>query len=189
MRYRGSGLDPIATVAGLGATLQASADDAAKQDARSQLSRIGSEPADDAPLAPALSQAALGADTMVRDDLPSAVAFVRTAMELAQRDLASDDPVQVLFAVYYARHLQYADRPAGLVAAERSEKLALETLPQGHPHWINVWYEMAARAMAAGRFDEASSLHARITDLAVREWGRMTRGCIRSCNTVRCSAS
>ncbi|MDP5103851.1 MAG: CHAT domain-containing protein, partial [Erythrobacter sp.] len=170
-QYRGSGLDPVATVAGLGATLQASSDDAAKQEAQRQLARIGSDPAGDARLAPALSQAALGADAMLRDDLPGAVAFFRTAMELAQRDLAANDPAQVLFAVYYARHLQLSDRAAGREAAERSEKLALDILPERHPHWINVWYEMAARAMAAGRFDEASSLHARITDLAVREWG------------------
>ena len=170
-QYRGVGLDIVAQVTGLGATLQTSTDASVKGDARLRLADIGSQPPGVSPLAPALSQSVLGADAMLRDDLPGAISYFRTAVDLAQRDLAADDPSQVLFSVQYARHLQLADRAAGRLAAERSEKLALEILPEGHPHWITVWYNMVERAQNAGRYDEAAALYARITDVAVRQWG------------------
>ncbi|WP_158094316.1 CHAT domain-containing protein [Erythrobacter donghaensis] len=170
-QFRDAELDPVTRVAGLGSTLQSGADAALKEQARSELKTIGASATRSAPLAPALSQSALGADAMLRDDLPGAVAFFAAAMELARRDLPADDPFQVRFAVQHATHLQYADRLAGREAAERSERLALEILPEGHPYWIDVWYNMADRAQSAGRFDEAATLFARITDLAVREWG------------------
>ncbi|MGI9377981.1 MAG: CHAT domain-containing protein [Tsuneonella suprasediminis] len=174
-RYQGSALDPLATVTGLGAILQTSDDAAAKDKARNRLAAFVTRPAGDALLAPAVSQATLGADAMLRDDLPGAVAFFRKAMELAQRDLPADDPAQVMFANVYGRHLQYADRTAGRAAVERTERLALDILPEGHPLWIDVWYDMAARAQSAGRFGEAAAIYARITDLAAREWGRDDR--------------
>lgn len=170
-QYQSIGLDPVAQVTGLGATLQTSTDDSVKGDARLQLADIGSRPPGQSPLAPALSQSVLGADAMLRDDLPGAISFFRTAVDLARRDLAADDPSQVLFSVHYARHLQLADRAAGRLAAEHTEKLALEILPEGHPHWIAVWYNMVERAQNAGRYDEAAALYARITDVAVCEWG------------------
>lgn len=170
-RYKSLDLTALARAAGLGALLQVSTDDQAKGAARTELAGISEQAPMGASLAPALSQAALGADAMLRDDLAAAVIHFRKAMELAERDLAADDPAQVIFAVNYARHLQYSDRTEGRKAAERSEQLALAILPEGHPHWIAVWYDMAARAQAQARFDEAASLYARITDLAVRDWG------------------
>jgi CHAT domain-containing protein len=170
-QFRDAELDAVTRVAGLGATLQTGADASLKEQARSELTTIGAGAPGSAPLAPALSQSALGADAMLRDDLPGAVAFFAAAMELARRDLPAGDPFQVRFAVEHATHLQYADRMAGREAAERSERLALEILPEGHPYWIDVWSNMADRAQNAGRFDEAATLFARITDLAVQEWG------------------
>lgn len=174
-RYRDKPLDTLAVVTGLGAILQASSDADAKAAARERLAAYATQPVPDAQLAPAVSQAALGADAMLRDDLPGAVAFFRKAMELAQRDLPADDPAQVMFANAYGRHLQYADRTAGRAAVEQTERLALDILPEGHPLWINVWYDMAARSQAAGRFGEAAAIYARITALAAREWGQDDR--------------
>lgn len=170
-RYRDVGLGRIATVAGLGATLQSSSDAERKAQARRHLGLIGAGKAQDAPLAPALAQAALGADAFLRDDVPSAIEFFRIAESHARRDLSPDDPAQVMFAVQYARHLGLAKPVEGRAASERAEKLALEILPQGHPNWIGVWYDMANREMTANRYDVAQALFARITDLAVREWG------------------
>jgi CHAT domain-containing protein len=169
--HRDAGLDPVAQVTGLGATLHAGKDEAAKAEIRQRLAEFGSQLPDKSPLAPALSQFVLGTDAMRRDDLPGAVRLYRIAMELAERDLAANDPVQVLFSAYHARHLQLADRAAGRLASLRAEKLALEILPEGHPHWIAIWYNMVDSSQTAGRFDDAAALYARITDLAVREWG------------------
>lgn len=190
-RYQSAGLDPVAVAAGYGSTLLSGEDEALRTAARSELARIGARDAGDAPLAPALSQAALGADAMQRDDLPAAIEFFRAARDLARRDLAADDPVQVLFAVNYARHLQFSDREAGRLAAEASEKLAIEILPEGHPHWISVWYDMAARAMSANRHEEAATLYARITISRCGSGVKTTSGSILSSNIARlpCQAS
>jgi len=170
-RHREAGLAPVAIVAGLGATLQSSSGAALKAEARAQLATIGEAPAGNAPLAPALAGAALGADAFLRDDLPLAITFFSAAEQRARRDLAPDDPAQVMFAVQHARHLGNARPAEGRAASERAEKLALEILPPGHPNWVGVWYDMAIREMTANRYDVAQSLFARITDLAVREWG------------------
>jgi len=170
-QYRDAGLDSVAIVAGLGGVLLTSAEDAARLAAREELALIGSGEAGAAPLAPALAKATLAADAFRRDDLPAALAFYAAAEDRARRDLAADDPAQVIFATYHARYLSYANPAAGRAAAEQVEKLALAILPEGHPHWIAVWYDMAEREMDAARYEDAQRLYARITDLAVREWG------------------
>lgn len=171
MQYRDADLSDRAQVSGLAAILRTDSNDEAKRDARALLQGIASAPVKKDPLAPALAQSALAADAMRRDDLPATVALYREAMELAQRDLEEANPAQVYFSTLYARHLQFADRVAGKAAVEQTERLALATLPDRHPLWIGVWYDMAALAQSAGRFDEAAGLYAKITDLAAQQWG------------------
>lgn len=171
-RYREAGLTPLAVTAGLGAIVQTgSSDPERKAEARRELALIGQSKASEAPLAAPLALAALASDAMLRDDLPAALVLVDAAEERARTDLAPDDPAQVFFATFRARHVQYRDAAAGRLAAENAEKLALAILPEGHVNWIGVWSEMAMQAMVASRFDEAHKLFGRITDLAVREWG------------------
>lgn len=164
-------LQHFARVLGMGLTLREETDDAKAAERLALLMSYATAEPEPGSMASAFAMALVAEYWWRRDDLPATVAAYAEAKALAGRDLPADHPAHVYFASQYSRYLRYQDRVAGTEAARETERLATSLLPDGHPLWIAIITDQAENAMTLGRYDEAQALLARVSDIALAEWG------------------
>lgn len=158
-----------ATGLGLG-LLRFSPDDALAAP-RDELMAMAESEAVDGDYGPALAAHYLGRYYFERaDDLDNSIAWYRRSSELAKRDFPTD-PTRLNLEIFYADHLNFADREAGVEAAQAAQELAFELLDDDHLLWIGILKNQGHKAMNRGRYDIAADLWLRTVDIGAREWG------------------